>query len=93
MPYIDPESAKRIDAVLPRADLAEAIQTPGDLTYVISVLMAGYIAQRGMRYQYMSDAVHAAEGAVDEFRVRVVRPYERVKRLQGGADPYRVLGV
>jgi hypothetical protein len=103
MPYVSREAADRIDAALgrrrpgsspERMSIEEALQTPGDLTYAITRLIAAYLAQRmPLRFQTIAEVVGALYSARDEFGERVQRPYESHKRLEGGADPYGPLGL
>lgn len=95
MPYISPERAREVDAALGAPqDIAEQLQTEGDLVYAITVLMVAYLMQRApLRFAHLNAVRGALKSADDEFAERVVRPYERHKRIQGGADPYRPLNL
>lgn len=76
MPYIGPAHRK---VVRERGPLC-----PGDLNYLVSAMIDGYIAKNGMSYQTLNDVMGALEGAKMEFYRRVVVPYEDEKRRSNG---------
>ena len=61
-------------------------QTPGELNYVISLLLLNYATQRleGLSYQALNDCLGALEGARLEFYRRMVVPYETKKCIENG---------
>ena len=77
MPYVTVER---------RAALAEGepIQGPGDLNYLITLLLKKYWVNSARRYQDINDILGALEGAKAEFYRRVAVPYEEQKIQQNG---------
>lgn len=59
-------------------------QNAGELNYMLSMVVRGYIHQHGLNYQSINDAVGALEGAKAEFQRRVVAPYEDTKITENG---------
>jgi len=57
---------------------------PGELTFRITTVILEYLQFRGLSYQTISDIIGALEQAKDEFRRRVVHPYEEEKLLENG---------
>lgn len=86
MPYIPKERADAINA-------GEAPQNAGELTYLLSEVVAAYVLEHGTRYQRMAEVHGALASTADEFLVRVQRPYEELKRIEGGADPFAPIAV
>lgn len=82
MPYVFEEEAKD-------AEENGAVEK-GQLTYKICALMREFVENRGdASYDVLSDAAAACSDAEDEFRERVLRPYERRKRSEPGrVDPF-----
>lgn len=56
----------------------------GDLAFLLAHDMEEYRKQHGDSWQTFSDIIAAAEGALDEFKLQVVQPYEAKKREQNG---------
>jgi hypothetical protein len=93
MPYIDKNSQ---EAFAPLADAINqtTIVSPGELNYLVTLLAIKYMQINGLRYAYMNDVVGALDSAKEEFRRRVMAPYEQQKafeRDQEGLDPYSVI--
>ena len=61
--------------------------TPGELNYLITLLLKEYIAVNELSYQTINDVVGALEGAKAEFQRRIVNPYEDAK-IQENGDVY-----
>jgi hypothetical protein len=82
MPYIEPARRQWLDA---RTVIAQELpQTKGELNYVITRAMVSFVARRGKTYHTISDAIAAAQDAADEFKRRVLAPYESTKIAQNG---------
>lgn len=77
MPYIDEES---------RALLAEGTKpaTPGELNYVVTLVITEYLRTCGRSYQTINDILGALDGASKEFYRRVAAPYEDTKIVLNG---------
>lgn len=91
MPYI-----KRSTAVA--MALAQEADNVGDLTYELTAVVVDYMRRKGISYQAISDSRAALMGTLDEFNVRVARPYEArftqadrseaLTHVPGRVDPY-----
>jgi len=60
------------------------IHNVGQLNYVFSAIIRGYLAQHGKKYQTMNDIVGVLECAKLELYRRVTAPYEDVKIKENG---------
>ncbi|MDE2107521.1 MAG: hypothetical protein KGL39_60570, partial [Patescibacteria group bacterium] len=78
MPYIRQEQR---DALL----AGDRAQSPGELTYVLTVFMHDYVKRHGLRFETLNAVVGAVESAKREFQRMVVDPYEEGKRLANGS--------
>jgi hypothetical protein len=79
MPYIKPEE---------RTFHPDAIaECAGDLNYMFTLLIKGYMEEKGLSYQTINDIVGALEGAKLEFYRRVAVPYEQ-KKIEENSDVY-----
>lgn len=79
MPYIKQQLRQAVRATGP--------ETPGELNYLITLLVQAYIEQRGESYQTYNDAVGALESAKLELYRRKIAPYEDQK-IQENGDVY-----
>lgn len=79
MPYIQKDRRAHLSCY--RANLPD---TPGELNYVISMLLIRYIEQKGLTYTHLNDCIGALEGAKLEFYRRTVVPFEESKRAENG---------
>ncbi len=95
MPYIDAESKDRIGPFfhpftshMPDGDMVtlriNAIRTPGDLTYAITMLVIAYLKRKGITYTHLNDCRGAMLNASTEFYRRVVVKYECKKIYDNG---------
>ena len=57
---------------------------PGELNYMITILIDRYWTRDQMNYQAINDILGALEGAKMEFYRRIAVPYEREKRKLNG---------
>lgn len=80
MPYIPAEDRPGLDlrARTPRP------QTAGELNYMITTLLLGYVDEHGKRYATINDCLGALEGAKLEFYRRLAAPYEDDKIAENG---------
>ena len=58
--------------------------TPGELNFMITLLIQRYMEKREPNYQTFNDVLGALEGAKLEFYRRVVVPYEDEKIIENG---------
>ncbi len=79
MPYIKPQFRQAVRQTGP--------ETPGELNYLITLLVQAYIEQRGESYQAYNDAVGALESAKLELYRRKIAPYED-RKIQENGDVY-----
>ncbi len=77
MPYIKRETKEALAAGVP-------IETPGNLNYLITLLLKRYWQNSPRNYQAINDVVGAVEGAKLEFVRRVVNSYEDGKIKENG---------
>lgn len=78
MPYITTEERKVLLEGLQDAE------TPGQLNYIFTSIIAQYLKDKGLRYQTINDIYGALEGAKLEFSRRVVNGYEDGKLKENG---------
>jgi hypothetical protein len=78
MPYIDPEDRHKLMV------RDEEPTTAGELNFVITDLVTGYIVRNGLCYDTLNEVVGVLECAKMELYRRVAAPYEDKKcRLNG----------
>jgi len=80
MPYVQQEVRTRID----REAYIPAMRDAGQLNYHITRVILRYLNDNGERYQTMNDITGVLGNVADEFRRRVVHPYEDTKREENG---------
>lgn len=83
MPYIEKKDRSKFDDYI-SGIRQERINTPGELNYLVSMLVQKYIECNGLRYQQINDVVGALEGAKLEFYRRVASTYEDNKIASNG---------
>lgn len=79
MPYIKQNRREDITGI--RQDLPE---NAGELNYLVTTAIIDYLITHGLKYQTLNDIVGALDEAKDEFKRRVVYPYEKIKRIENG---------
>ena len=88
MPYIDMEHRAILDRAIQEARtpfaLGKEIADAGELNYIVTKVIRGYLVERGVNYQTMNDIVGALESCKAEFQRRVVAPYEDIKEKENG---------
>ncbi len=77
MPYITQKAKDRLAEGQP-------IQGPGELNYLITLLLIRAWKNSPQNYQAINDVVGAVEGAKQEFIRRIVVPYEQGKIIENG---------
>lgn len=58
--------------------------TGGELNYLISTMIDGFITRKGLSYSAINEAIGALECAKLEIYRRVASPYEQKKALENG---------
>lgn len=78
MPYINRRKRNDLDLryVTPR--------DPGELTYQLTSDVMRYVRKHGLNFRTISDVIGSLAQTADEFRRRVVHPYEEQKRAENG---------
>lgn len=83
MPYIEPEARKKLNK---RVDsLSRGIDNKGELNYIITRLLHGYINKNGLCYSILSDAHGVCSDVAAELYRTVVVPYEISKAKSNGS--------
>lgn len=82
MPYISKEKRCELDSFI--QELSEKAQSPGDLNYIITLLIHNYIKKVGLNYTNLNSAIGVLESAKLEFYRQVVSPYENKKINENG---------
>lgn len=77
MPYIQNEDRVSLE-------ITHHARNPGELNYLISMVMLDYLDRGGLSYTTLNDILGACSGARDEFYRRIVAPYEDKKRAEHG---------
>lgn len=77
MPYI-PQDRRRV------LSAPAYPESSGELSYMIADAINAYLEDHGHSWQTFSDVFGAVEGAVGEFRRKVVEPYEDGKMMANG---------
>ena len=87
MPYIKQEDRIFFDEKISFKNTA--IQTPGELNYLLTKIVDHYISAHGKNYDSINDVIGVLECAKLELYRRIVAPYEDSKIQQNG-DAYTV---
>lgn len=78
MPYI------KADRKLAFHTAGPVPETPGELNYLITMLLKDYVERHDISYKVLNDVLGALTGAQLEFYRRVVTPYEEQKMYENG---------
>lgn len=104
MPYIAKNDQLDYDRLLTEIHSTK-IDTAGKLNFLLTSLALKYMLDMSpnanarpieMRYEQMNAVVGAFDNAKDEFKRRLLNPYEEQKAFeasQHNCDPYEVLGL
>jgi hypothetical protein len=85
VPYIPQEQRPPVDQVitaLPRLD------NPGQLNYVLTEIIIKYLLENEVCYQTINDIKGALDEVACEFRERVIKKFERLKKKVNGDIGY-----
>ena len=80
MPYIQNERKASLD-------LGNNIENPGELNYILSLVLIEYLNSHGLSYNTLNDISGAMTESLAEFRRRIVLPYED-KKIKENGDIY-----
>jgi len=83
MPYIDQARRAEIND-------SSLVETPGELNWLITILISEYVNKKGMSYTTLNEVVGVLECAKLELYRRVASPYEDQKMQQNG-DVYQLI--
>jgi len=86
MPYITQGARRRLTIAEGEEPIPES---SGELNYVITKLVDGYLKRVGMNYASLNSVIGVLECAKLELYRRIVIPYENKKKLENG-DVYEV---
>lgn len=86
MPYIKQEERKKFTSTLRYFENAIESKgiSPGDLNYVISMMINLYVDRKGLSYTHLNDVVGVLDSAKAEFQRTVVASYEERKIKENG---------
>ncbi len=84
MPYLKDADQHSLDEL---AYFGVHMDTPGHLNYAITLLMISYLDRKGLSYANIAETLAGGTEAVNEFRRRVLVPYED-KKIKENGDVY-----
>lgn len=87
MPYINQDRRDWLDENI---WVGNPIQSPGELNYVITDLINGYLNHASVNYTAINEVIGVLECAKLELYRRVAAPYEDKKKKENG-DVYSVV--
>lgn len=90
MPYIESENRRENIRNSALENVGAWCDSAGDLNFAITEMIESYRANHGTSYKIFNHITGALDDAKDEFRRRVVHPYEDAKCLANG-DVYASL--
>jgi len=79
MPYIPPEDREDV--------LKHGATSPGQLNFVITKFILGYLDKIGKNYETLNDILGVLEATKQEFYRRIVVPYE-IDKIRTNGDVY-----
>lgn len=85
MPYIKPEERRKFEYAA--AVLAQQIETPGQLNFVITTILVHYWNRVGIAYDKLNEVIGVLECAKMEAYRRLIGPYED-KKIDENGDVY-----
>jgi hypothetical protein len=95
MPYVNKATQLEYSAIVSALKDYPAT-SEGSLNYIITEAILAYYSRTKQKYADMNGVIGALDCAKEEFRRRIVNPYEIQKAFEAnmnGADPYEVSGV
>jgi len=84
MPYIKQHDRKKFKNLIENATELLSGSKPGDLNYLITSIVHGYVASHGISYATYNDVIGVLECAKLELYRRKVAPYEDIKAEENG---------
>lgn len=82
MPYIEQKDREIFEG--PIQEINNVVKNSGELNYIITRIIHGYVNFHSLKYEYLNDVIGALESAKAEFQRRVMNPYEDLKIKQNG---------
>lgn len=82
MPYIQAKDRQIFEGAI--QEINNVCMNPGELNYVITRIIHGYVNLHGLKYEYLNDCLGVLEGAKLEFYRIIVAEYENLKRKANG---------
>lgn len=82
MPYIKQNERDRFNVAIEEINCF--LCHPGELNYIITRLMHGYVNMNGVKYETLNAVIGALESAKAEFQRKIVAPYEDIKIKENG---------
>jgi len=86
MPYLKSQDKSKFERAL---EILPVPESAGEINYIVTEIIKGYIGSKGLSYQTCNDIVGALDNCKDEFKRRVQNSYEDFKISQNG-DVYNV---
>lgn len=85
MPYIKQEKRDELKNILDQIERLSLIEIgPGELNFLITKLIHQYVEDNNISYKILNDIIGALDNAKEEFRRRVINPYEDLKIVENG---------
>ncbi|KKK89467.1 hypothetical protein LCGC14_2732800 [marine sediment metagenome] len=87
MPYIEKQRKAELKPLLDKINLAGS----GELTYAVSILMMNFLKRTSphlLTFSILNSCIGAVERATDEFKRRILDPYEQQK-IRDNGDIYQ----
>ena len=92
MPYIKSERRAALYGDS-NSDFNNNQESAGELNYMLTEEILDYLKYKGLSYQTINDIIGALDSCKEEFRRRIVNPYEDQK-IKNNGDVYKpVLGL
>ncbi len=83
MPYIKEHEKESFEIALKLLRAGNC----GELNFLFTKILQNYLKDHGVSYQTCNDIVGALDNAKDEFRRRILHPYEN-KKIEMNGDVY-----
>lgn len=84
MPYIKPEKRDKYTKLITEIKGVGSITDAGELNYLITTLINKYLVDNGISYDTLHSVTGVLIDAKDEFKRRVVDPYEDTALFENG---------
>jgi hypothetical protein len=81
MPYINKKDRTYYRIPI---EILKSLNNPGQLNYIFTQCIAAYLENKGLKYQTLAEITGSLVDAKDEFKRRIVAPYEDIKIKENG---------